>query len=559
MSGLLERDIFEVTDEDLLGRVGRLHTKSGILETPCIFPVVHPTNQPVSPKEMWGIGFKAVMTNAYLTRRIFGPDFGGSIHRLLDFPGVVATDSGAYQILVHGGIEANQEEIIEFEERIDSDIAVILDVPTGLTLSRRHAEKTVNETLERADRALRMFRRSGILWVGPVQGGLHLDLVSRCAREMANRGFPIIALGSPTQIMEKYMYRELVRMILACKSSIEPKTPLHLFGAGHPSMLALAVSLGCDLFDSASYAIYARNNRYMTPTGTARLDELQYLPCSCDVCRNHCVRDLLDLPDEERSRRLSLHNLNTLIDEINRIKQSIVEGRLWEHLGQRVRTHPKLFESILQLRDYSDMFERHTPISKRRGLFYFDHLDLLRPEVVRFRKRVDMEYSPPERSRFLLLLPPPPSRPYSSSRFMKRLLEAAATRGLDICFYMIPYGVVPFELSDIYPVAQTETHGQIDNISISETAWTISQYLVNHRYERVIVYVPNEPWARKVSLKVKGTCSRLRQGLTIHRCRGDPWRDEALEKLMRILEADLDQPHPNNTSHSYLESSTPSI
>ncbi|MEM2982441.1 MAG: tRNA-guanine transglycosylase, partial [Candidatus Bathyarchaeia archaeon] len=153
---MFQEDVFEVTYEDLLGRVGRLHTKSGIIETPCIFPVVHPAKQPVSPKEMWSMGFKAVMTNAYLARKFLGPDVGMRIHRLLDFPGVVATDSGAYQILVHGGIDATQEEIINFEEKIDSDIAVILDVPTGLTANRRHAERTVNETLERADRALRV-------------------------------------------------------------------------------------------------------------------------------------------------------------------------------------------------------------------------------------------------------------------------------------------------------------------------------------------------------------------------------------------------------------------
>jgi 7-cyano-7-deazaguanine tRNA-ribosyltransferase len=58
--------------------------------------------------------------------------------------------------------------------------------------------------------------------------------------------------------MEQYLFDILVDMIIAAKMNLPPERPLHLFGAGHPFMFALAVALGCDLFDSAAYAIYAR-------------------------------------------------------------------------------------------------------------------------------------------------------------------------------------------------------------------------------------------------------------------------------------------------------------
>ena len=41
--------------------------------------------------------------------------------------------------------------------------------------------------------------------------------------------------------------------------------PVHLFGAGHPMVFALAALLGCDMFDSASYAKFARDDRFMFP------------------------------------------------------------------------------------------------------------------------------------------------------------------------------------------------------------------------------------------------------------------------------------------------------
>ncbi len=49
-----------------------------------------------------------------------------------------------------------------------------------------------------------------------------------------------------------------VSVILAAKCGLDADGPVHLFGAGHPMMLALAVAAGCDLFDSAAYALHAR-------------------------------------------------------------------------------------------------------------------------------------------------------------------------------------------------------------------------------------------------------------------------------------------------------------
>ena len=56
--------------------------------------------------------------------------------------------------------------------------------------------------------------RDDILWVGPVQGGRHLDLVASSAVEMGKLPFPIHALGSPTEVMENYRYDVLADMII---------------------------------------------------------------------------------------------------------------------------------------------------------------------------------------------------------------------------------------------------------------------------------------------------------------------------------------------------------
>ncbi|MBS7622649.1 tRNA guanosine(15) transglycosylase TgtA [Candidatus Bathyarchaeota archaeon] len=528
--------VFEVTDKDVLGRVGKLHTKKGVIETPYLFPVVHPSIQPVQPSEMWEMGFKGVMTNAYLACKAFGSEKETGIHELLGFPGVVAMDSGAYQILTYGEIELTQPEIIRFQERVGSDIAVILDIPTGLTPDREYAERTVTETIRRADEAIRIIERSDILWVGPIQGGIHPGLVARCAEAMARRPFQILALGSPTQIMEQYMYRELLRMILTCKEHIPPCRPLHLFGGGHPSMLALAVSLGCDLFDSASYAIYARKGRYLTVNGTMRLEDLEYLPCSCSVCSRASPKELADSPGRERTRELSIHNLYACLEEMRRIKQSIVEGRLWELVMQRMRSHPRLFESVLELSEHRMLLERHSPFSKRRGIFFFDRLDLNRPEIFRFQNHVTEEYSPPSKAKILLMLPRPPTRPFSLDRKVKSMIAPIErSEVFHTCFYVEPYGVVPMELCEVYPVAQTEVSNCSDPDTARDAAEHVSRYLRSSTYRRVIIQATVDAWSRRVTSKVREACLETGKRLMINHCRKDPWSPESVDRLHSIL------------------------
>ena len=97
---------FELRDRDLLGRIGRLNTKGGAVETPAFMPVINPVIQVTPPKRMKEeFGCEILITNSYIIKKHFGdlPDL--KVHQLLDYDGVITTDSGAYQILVYGGVE----------------------------------------------------------------------------------------------------------------------------------------------------------------------------------------------------------------------------------------------------------------------------------------------------------------------------------------------------------------------------------------------------------------------------------------------------------------------
>jgi len=529
---------FEVRGRDLMGRLGRLRTKSGTLETPVFLPVVNPLYQRVPPRRMMDeFRCRALITNAYIIKRHFGDEPGLEVHRLLDYEGVVATDSGAYQILVYGRVETTPEEIIAYQRRIGSDIAVILDHPTGWRATRRRAEWTVEETLRRAEAALPMIEGDEAIWVGPIQGGRYLDLVERSAREMARMPFGIYALGSPTEVMERYMFTILVDMIMAAKVNLPPDRPFHLFGAGHPMMFSLAVALGCDMFDSAAYALYARDERYLLPYGTARLRDLSHLPCPCPVCRRHDAEELREMARGERIRALTEHNLYVSMAEVDAVKQAISEGSLWELLEARSRSHPSLFSAFKRLSRYRDIIERASPSPRGRGIFIFDSASLSRPQVTRHLMRLENYRRPPE-ARRLILVKAPDARPYGRSPQYRRLLEALEELGeassTHVCFYAAPFGVIPEELSETYPLSQFEASHPFDRETLEFASAQVARYIEERDYSQVILLGGAEEFDAMVDGRCGEACKRLGVPFSPLRVR-DPWSGEALEVLKRTL------------------------
>jgi 7-cyano-7-deazaguanine tRNA-ribosyltransferase len=501
---------FEIRGKDLLGRIGIVHTKHGPVETPLLLPVVNPNSQLIQARELHdSFGFDAAITNSYLIWRRFHREASlTKVHDLLDFDGVVVTDSGAYQILEYGDVEVQPDEIVRFQERLGSDIAVILDVPTGQGASKERAKWTVDETLRRADLSLDVMTDRGILWVGPVQGGVYPELVSYSAREMAKRDFQIHALGSPTPVMQQYRFDVLVDMIMAAKLNLPPDRPLHLFGAGHPMMFSFAVALGCDIFDSASYALFARNGRYMTPQGTAKLDDLAYFPCSCPACHGRSPEGVRRSLLPERERFLAAHNLHSCFSEMQAIKQAIVDGRLWELVESRSRSHPALQRAFRRMLHYAKQLETGTPVRKRKGPFINSTDSLYRPEVIRYQARLLERYRPPALARTLVLLPESKLKPFAEDPYQESPLGKVERRNdLHMCAYGLAFGVIPQELLDVYPLSQTEDALEPTGSTIRLASKRIADYLKAADYKNCL-FVVDEPWQENVAQAVKDRFQR---------------------------------------------------
>ena len=339
-----------------------------------------------------------------------------------------------------------------------------------------------------------------------------LDLVASSAVEMGKLPFQIHALGSPTEVMESYRYDVLADMILTAKKGLPVERPLHLFGAGHPSMFALAVALGCDLFDSAAYALYARENRYMTENGTWRLNELDYFPCCCPRCSAETPRGLEKKSPKEREVFLAEHNLYVCVAELKRIKQAIRDGRLWEHTEMRVHAHPALLSALKHLRNHADFLEKFSPTAKTSGFFYFDSVGLARPEITHYRNRLSERYTPPAEAKVLLLVPQTRNKPFHKAPEFKKIRQLFKSLGkelagqIHVCVYSAPFGLVPLELDEVYPLSQHETAHPFDLETLDYVADQTAEYIKRSTYQSVALLNDPKHWRDTVKKASEKAC-----------------------------------------------------
>jgi len=493
--------VFEVRHSDLAARIARLQTLHGVIETPAFVPVVHPVRQTISTQFLKKMGFDLVITNAYITLRHYGDEARRrGIHDVINYDGAVMTDSGGYQVLEYGSVEVEPTMMAQFQNDIKSDIPIPLDRPTGYGLDYEKAKEYVAITLKNALESLDVIGNTGATWVAPVQGAEHFDLVEYSARELDTMGFEMMALGSPVELMEAYEFATLARMILSAKKVI-PAKPIHLFGAGHPLTIPLAIALGCDTFDSASYMLYAKDNRYMTPNGTVRVNELAYLSCQCPVCSSHTVQELHKMETDKRTIEIAKHNLHILKGEVEAVKQAIMDGRLWEYVMQKARAHPKLREATQIFKDI-EILEDGTPLFKEKAIFFYDPIDQHRPEAKRFRKTVATTFQSSKKK--LILCPEDEMHPFYSTTSYKDITKKFPNA--QVCSYSPFLGIIPAEISDVFPashnLATRSSYRLEDYPTFIESLKSFAG-----RFEEIAVIAPDD--FMKQATKAAGLNARL--------------------------------------------------
>jgi queuine tRNA-ribosyltransferase len=173
---------------------------------------------------------------------------------------------------------------------------------------------------------------------GIVQGGLDLELRTRCIDELLEIGFTGYALGGLSVGESKQEREQVVR---ACAPLLPRDMPRYVMGVGLPEDLVAAVREGMDLFDCVIPTRNARNGQLFTRKGKITIKHAQYATdprpvdesCACPVCRSYSRAYLRHLycAGEILSFRLNtMHNLFYFHELMRRMRDAIARGEFSE-------------------------------------------------------------------------------------------------------------------------------------------------------------------------------------------------------------------------------------
>jgi len=458
---------FEIIDVDGLGRIGKFKVRNKIIQTPNLFPVVHPYNNVISTSELKEMGAKCIFTNAYIlfqNKNKREEVLKKGIHDFLTFDGLIATDSGAFQQYMYddGKIKISPEEIEEFQENINSDFPVILDVPVQLSDNYGMAKNKIQETIKRARENIKRRKKLDCCWFGPIHGGRYLDLLNKCAKEINNLEYGVHAIGGLVKAFLDYRFDLTIEILINVKQNVKPQKPIHMFGLGLPQFFSLAILCGCDLMDSAAYLLYARDGRYFDlSTGTKKLEEIEEFPCHCPVCINYTPKELKNLDKESRTKLLAKHNLYISFSELKRIRQAIKEGNLWELVETRIRNHPNLVKAYHVIKKYVSFFEKYEKSYKEHGRLFTSLDSFNRPLFYKYESRLKSKYRFPPNVKNLVVIPEIDIIGIKSPIYQEcfdyiNLLNNNLKEKIHIVFCSNYFGIIPLELIETFPLGQHE-------------------------------------------------------------------------------------------------------
>ncbi len=459
---------FEIISRDGVARIGKFHTKHGIVNTPTLLPVINPNIRTIEPRDMWdNYGVECLITNSYIIRnseKLSENAIGNGVHSLLNFPGAIMTDSGTFQSYVYGDIEVEPEEIIEFQKKIGVDIATMLDVFGKPNLNFEESKEIVEETASRSEISVKT--ANGMMLNGPIQGGLFPELRELSAKKMSGFDFTIHPIGGIVPLMEKQKYLDLIKIISSCRHIIPSSRPVHLFGCGHPHLFGIAVAMGIDLFDSAAYALFARDDRLIMPWGTEKLERITEWPTASKTFSELTPKQVKALSKEERTILLAKFNLEISMREMARVREAVRNGKIWEYVERKSSEHPALelaINHILELSDESDFMrwvESSTTIQKSRGVLWSKKINS-HPYVKATKKLIEEYVKLPKTDAFgnkvkhdewNIIVIHGVRGPWRI-RCKELIIELMSCFENIQIFVQTPLGIIPYSLEDFNPFA----------------------------------------------------------------------------------------------------------
>lgn len=347
---------YQITAENGRARTGSFSTPHGDLVTPVFAPVgTQATVKTLTPEHLKEIRASLVLSNTYHLYLRPGDetvrDMGG-LHRFMQWPNPMLTDSGGFQVFSLSNTRKIDDDGVTFKSHIDgsthrftpeksiaiqenlgADIIMAFDEcsdPNDLAYSRIAMDRTHRW----AERSLKARTRVDQALFGIVQGGVDADLRARSAEFIASLDTPGIAIGGLSVGESKEDMHRTLDVVLPILPIHKPR---YLMGVGTPEDIINGVARGVDIFDCVLPTRLARHHSAFTPGGRLNMMNAAFArderpldeACDCYACRTFTrayIRHLIVAKETLADTLLSIHNLRALIRLMELMRGYIADG-----------------------------------------------------------------------------------------------------------------------------------------------------------------------------------------------------------------------------------------
>ncbi len=351
---------FDLIKTDGKARLGTLMTAHGAIDTPAFMPVgTAATVKAMTPEAVAGTGAQIILGNTYHLMLRPGAEriarFGG-LHKFMNWPGPILTDSGGFQVMSLSGLRELTEEGVRFRSHIDgsshmlsperameiqnlldADVTMVLDECTPFPATQEQAESSMQLSMRWAERSKAAFEaRPGYGLFGIVQGGVYPELRRQSVTALTDIGFDGYAVGGLSVGEGRDAMLETHD---ATVPHLPTDRPRYLMGVGKPADLVGAVRRGIDMFDCVLPTRSGRTDQVFTRLGQLNMRNARHRDdprpidpqCGCYTCSHYSrgyLNHLVMAKEILAATLLSWHNLHYYQDLMAAMRQAIAERGL---------------------------------------------------------------------------------------------------------------------------------------------------------------------------------------------------------------------------------------
>ncbi len=354
---------FDLLATDGPARAGTLHTAHGDVPTPTFMAVgTAGTVKAMTADSVRATGAKIVLGNTYHLMLRPGAERVaklGGLHKMMDWPGPILTDSGGFQVmslaklrkLDESGVtfrshidgapyHLTPERSMEIQHLLDSTITMVLDECTKFPATHAEAAESMRLSTRWAKRSRDAFiPREGYGQFGIVQGSTYQDLRRESAEALAALDFEGYAIGG----LAVGEGQEMMFSVLDYTTPMLPQNkPRYLMGVGTPDDLLGAVARGVDMFDCVMPTRAGRTARGFTSHGIFNLRNAKFQDdtrpldesCPCLCCTRHTrayLHHLFRCEEMLGPMLLTTHNLTYYQTLMQGARTAILAGNYTEY------------------------------------------------------------------------------------------------------------------------------------------------------------------------------------------------------------------------------------